>query len=966
MKIDTRILKDPPSQWRGKTFWALNGKLDRERLKKQIACLKEMGLGGAFLHSRIGLQTEYMSEEWLSLIEYAVDELHKNGMEAYLYDEDRWPSGTCGGMVTQTKEYRAKYLSYKEWNFGTPLPENTVAVFVVERDKQGAVISFRKAQDGEDGYAFYWAYMEQDSFYNGYTYVDTMYRKATERFIELTHERYKAIVGEKFGKEIIGIFTDEPHRGPFLNGFTRKEIGRERQVPYTFALFEEFEKRKGYKIEDNLPLIWFGRAGDKFCKETYDLIEVLQQLFVENYAEVYHDWCQKNKLIVTGHVLHEDSLVAQATMCGSVMRYYPYMDFPGMDNLLENNYAYTVVPLVTSVARQYGKSLALSEMYGATGWKMRLVDYKNTGDWQSAMGINLRCLHHSLYTLKGEAKRDCPASIFYQSSWYKEFSYVESYFARIHYLLSLGESTVDTAFLNPVESVWGLLNERTVAYPFTVKDSLISEIENAHKDWGTNLVKKGLEFDYLDEGLLSEIGSVENGCLVCGKAKYKKIVLNANYHIRGTTLLLLREFVQKGGKLFLLGEDPQYVDGKACVVEEELLGVERLPADLDVVYARLSTRWVETNDSAVLLHTRKTDDGGIVHCLNTHKEDSREVVFTVEGVYCVTGVDLRNGTLFYVDSTVSNGKTRLLKTFDGAEEFCFLLTKTPMVACTETKENYREFGLPKTFSYTLSEDNYYPLKNAVCIVDGTYFTEGNVLQIDCKLRDRFGIEQRHGEMVQPWAKEKNGQNKKHGRVALRFSFTVEEIPERLFLMGEELSHANLSVNGQVLKNCKMEPSNLDVAFDLVALHGCPLYKGENTVEVSFDFYDLTNMEAYYLYGSFGVAGNRIVGLPEKLALGDLCGQGLPYYGGCVTLLADMPNGYYRMKTDDIACALVKVNGKPIVFSPFETCFRVKNNRLELQLWLTRENLFEDDTVGRKTPASIGLVEPIRIFQILNE
>lgn len=150
--------------------------------------------------------------------------------------------------------------------------------------------------------------MQGDSFYNGYTYIDTMNLEATERFIELTHERYKKSLGDKFGKEIMGIFTDEPHRGPLLNGFGRKEKDKEKEIPYTYCLFKEFENRKGYKIEDRLPLLWLGKAGEPFCKEMYDFIEVEEELFLESFAKPYYEWCRRNNLLVTGHVLHEDNL----------------------------------------------------------------------------------------------------------------------------------------------------------------------------------------------------------------------------------------------------------------------------------------------------------------------------------------------------------------------------------------------------------------------------------------------------------------------------------------------------------------------------------------------------------------------------------------------------------------------------------------------------------------------------------
>lgn len=53
-------------------------------------------MGGAFLHSRVGLKTEYLGPEWFDLTNAVVDEAARLGMEAYLYDEDRWPSAAPG------------------------------------------------------------------------------------------------------------------------------------------------------------------------------------------------------------------------------------------------------------------------------------------------------------------------------------------------------------------------------------------------------------------------------------------------------------------------------------------------------------------------------------------------------------------------------------------------------------------------------------------------------------------------------------------------------------------------------------------------------------------------------------------------------------------------------------------------------------------------------------------------------
>ena len=97
--------------FRGLPFWSWNGKLEKAEIIRQVHILKEMGFGGFFMHSRTGLATEYLGDEWFELIRAATEEAEKLGMSAWLYDEDRWPSGTVGGEVTKTLEYQLKFIS---------------------------------------------------------------------------------------------------------------------------------------------------------------------------------------------------------------------------------------------------------------------------------------------------------------------------------------------------------------------------------------------------------------------------------------------------------------------------------------------------------------------------------------------------------------------------------------------------------------------------------------------------------------------------------------------------------------------------------------------------------------------------------------------------------------------------------------------------------------------------------------
>ena len=110
--LSPELFKNPTSEYRGTPFWAWNCELDKDELLRQIDIFKEMGLGGFHMHVRTGLSTPYLGEEYMGFINACVDKARENDMLAYLYDEDRWPSGSAGGIVTQNDEYRQRLLRF--------------------------------------------------------------------------------------------------------------------------------------------------------------------------------------------------------------------------------------------------------------------------------------------------------------------------------------------------------------------------------------------------------------------------------------------------------------------------------------------------------------------------------------------------------------------------------------------------------------------------------------------------------------------------------------------------------------------------------------------------------------------------------------------------------------------------------------------------------------------------------------
>jgi len=166
-------------------------------------------MGGAFLHSRTGLATEYLGDEWFRLTHVCADEAEKLGLEAWLYDEDRWPSGSAGGKATIEERFRMKYLRLLVFAPGEDIlwPEDTqfVAAFSAELGEKWALGNYTQLEkgssvpEGQSVLVFVWETMPEHSFYNGSAYLDTLNPEATEHFLHITHDQYKEQCGDRLG-----------------------------------------------------------------------------------------------------------------------------------------------------------------------------------------------------------------------------------------------------------------------------------------------------------------------------------------------------------------------------------------------------------------------------------------------------------------------------------------------------------------------------------------------------------------------------------------------------------------------------------------------------------------------------------------------------------------------------------------------------------------------------------------------
>ncbi len=909
---------EPGKEYRGKPFWAWNGKLEPEELKRQLRIFKQMGLGGGFMHSRVGLKTPYLSDEWFECIKACVEEAKKINVETWLYDEDRWPSGAAGGLVTKEEKYRLKFLTLER--FDTPekfeWPEEEVAyVFGAVFEDDGTISWYKRLDQPADILIlppkaeilkFTLKTQEPSPWYNHQTYLDTLSEEAVQKFIEVTFEAYKKHVGEEFGKTIPGVFTDEPNMG---HSFVEERgILGEPTLPWTNTLPAKFEQMFGYDITRHIPEVAFDLTDKKFSQPRYHYHICRTRLFVESFSKQIGEWCDKNSLLFTGHILMEQGIHAQASVCGSAMQFYAYMQAPGIDILTQYNLEYITAKQCSSVARQMGRKWMLSELYGCTGWETTFETYKHSGDWQACLGVNLRCQHLSWYSMAGEAKRDYPASIHIHSPWWREHKYLEDYFARVNTLITEGEPICDLVVIHPLESYYTLLR----IFESAKEAEHIFDLNDKHYQLVCWLLGGHIDFDFADEHLLVElqasVGKDDKGpYLQIGKMKYRAVLVPQMNTIRKTTLELIKQFAQMGGKVVFVEDIPECIDGVESEEVKTFAEDKVVKFEFDTIIKSLedTARNVSIKDQSgreatdIFYQLRRIGDDWLIFLVNTNREKG------YENVSVRVKLELpRGGQIQYWDCT--NGKRYKLQgelTYQSASfkvnlsasgSATVIVSSTPDQSL-EYLPNYVEkdtFELnPPSWDILLDDYNVIALDKAdfELQVEGKKKLTKNkmeILQIDRTVREYLGIPVRGGRMAQPWV-EKDKPLGPTGALKLTYKFNVRYLPQNISLLAiEQPERWTIRLNDNLIPSEEVVGWWVDKAIKTLPIRPESFIKGKNTLTIEGQFDRLADLEIIYILGNFGAETNgknvSITRPVNKLKLGNWVKQGLAFYSGNVT------------------------------------------------------------------------------------
>ena len=986
-QLSGELFRNPTSEYRATPFWAWNCQLEKDELLRQLEIFKQMGMGGAHMHVRTGMTTPYLSDEHMDLVSTCVEKCRSENMLAWLYDEDRWPSGAAGGFVTKDKRYRARQLllttrPYAPGEKCSVVGIHTVpscrsangyllACYDVVLDQNGCLVKGERIDPDAQATGKKWyVYVEtplETPWFNDQTYVDTMNPKAIQKFIEVTYERYLETIGKDFGGVVPAIFTDEPQ---FVR---KKELGfakEERDVilPWTEDIPETYMAVYGEDILEKLPELLWELPDGQVSVTRYHYHDHLCERFTSAFADQCGAWCGEHNLMLTGHVMLEPTLESQTGALGEAMRSYRSFQLPGID-MLYNRMEYTTAKQAQSAARQYDRPGLISEMYGITGWDYDFRDHKFQSDWQAALGVTVRVPHLSFVSMKGEAKRDYPASINYQSPWWQDYRLVEDHCARVNTAMTRGKALVRVGVVHPIESYW--LHFGPKEQTAGIREQLDRNFQNL-TDW---LIHGSIDFDFICESLLPEQCKQGSAPLQVGAMAYDTVIVPGCETLRSSTLERLEAFAAAGGRLIFLGNAPKYENASVSSrgfdlwqrCEQTLFEKEAVLAALEP--ARLvdvrNSDGIRTND---LIHQLRQDGDDrwlfIAHSRSNYNRDvpaCQDLCITLQGEYGVMKYDTHIGDIAPIASFVENGKTVVRTRLYDLQTLLLRYTDTasvPQASAGQAAVKATAIRIPERVEYALDEPNVYLMDKAeFALDDEPYRPAEELLRAENTLRAQLGWPLRKGAKVtQPWV---IGPVPTDHTVHLRFTVCCTQDIPNVKLALEDADVANVRFNGQPV-TAKADGWFCDKAIQTLALG--TLRKGENTIEVALPYGMRTCVEWHYLLGDFGVSvcgeHRELTAKPSHLGFDTVTAQGLAHYGSNITYKIPVTThgGKLRITVPHYAGAAVLVSADgaegSIVYPPYQTelLLSAGDHMLELRLLGNRQNCF--GTIHNANPAQI--------------
>jgi len=354
--------------------------------------------------------------------------------------------------------------------------------------------------------------------------VDKLSRKHTRAYFDAYSGMLSRATGELYGKSLRYWIVDSWEAGT---------------QNWTDRMIAEFAERRGYDPTPYLPALAGRVVGDAQTSDRFlwDFRRTLADMFADNHYGELHERLADSGLGLYAEAAGVSLEIPEDTLLNKSKVDIPMGEFWFRDLHPRLMYLQDVRG-AASAAHVYGKPLVAAEAFTGGGYESPF-SLKKVGDYWLAQGLNRLVYHTSAHQPTDELPGNTMVGthLHRHITWAEHVSALNTYFARICFLLQQGKPIVDVAYL---------LEEGAPSTPPIWADGDRHELPEGYKhDYiNADVLLNRLEVDRLGRLVLPD-----------GMA-YQLLVLPESRRMRPELLAKLLDLVQSGATI--LGPRPRH------------------------------------------------------------------------------------------------------------------------------------------------------------------------------------------------------------------------------------------------------------------------------------------------------------------------------------------------------------------------------------------------------------------------
>ena len=335
-------------------------------------------------------------------------------------------------------------------------------------------------------------------------------------------------------------------------------------------LLEEFERRRGYKLEEHFPEFLDTTRTEATRRIVSDYRETVSEMLIDNFTTQWTQWAHKHGSTTRNqaHGSPANPIDTYASVDIPECEGFGLTDFhiKGLrkDSLTRPNFSdISMLKYASSAAHIAGKPYTSSETFTwlTEHFRTSLSQCKPDMDLMFISGVNHMFFHGTPYSPQEAA---WPGWLFYASinmsptnSIWRDAPAFFEYITRCQSFLQMGQPDNDFLVYLPIYDLWNEIAGRLVSFDIHKMDRYAPKFIKTIQ----TIIAGGYDVDYISDAFIKTTRCTDRQLVTSGGTRYKALIVPAVRLMPAATLRKLTELARQGATIIFVEQYPEDVPG---------------------------------------------------------------------------------------------------------------------------------------------------------------------------------------------------------------------------------------------------------------------------------------------------------------------------------------------------------------------------------------------------------------------